>query len=184
MSSVSYIRRLFAEGDDILGGIDVVVNNAAIGGGRDIAIADATEEYFDTIMGVNAKGAFFCLQEAARRVRDGGRIINVSSIVTQRGSARTSVYAGSKAALERFSAAAAKELGHRHISVNTISPGATDTDLFREANGPDMVREIEAMSPFGRIGLPTDIAAVAAFLAGPESGWINGQNLRADGGIS
>jgi 3-oxoacyl-[acyl-carrier protein] reductase len=184
VASVVHVRRLFAKADSVLDGIDVVVNNAGIGGGRDTTISDATEEFYDRLMNVNTKGLFFCLQEAARRVRDGGRIINLSSSVTQRGLAGTAVYAASKAAVERFSATAAKELGHRQIAVNTISPGATATDLFREANGPDIVKTIEAMSPLGRIGTTWDISAVAAFLAGPDSGWITGQTLRADGGIS
>jgi len=183
VTDLRQIEQLFDSAEAFLGGLDIVVNNAGVGGGRNTPIADTTEDEYERITSVNAKGTFFCLREASRRVRDGGRIINVSSTVTGSGLYGTAVYSASKAAVERFTATAAKELGTRGIAVNTLSPGAVDTDLFRAANDPDVVPQIAAMAAFGRIGEPHDIAAAALFLAGPDSGWLTGQNLRVDGGL-
>jgi 3-oxoacyl-[acyl-carrier protein] reductase len=93
------------------------------------------------------------------------------------------VYAGSKGALEQFTAVAAHELGPRGITVNTVSPGATDTDLLRSTNTPEGVEMFKRFTPLGRLGEPADVADVVAFLAGPDGRWMTGQNLRASGGV-
>jgi 3-oxoacyl-[acyl-carrier protein] reductase len=178
---VSDLVALFDAAELNSGGLDIVVNNASI-----IAvgpIADTSDHDWDQVMTVNAKGTFVCIREAARRLRDGGRIVNISSINTVMPEAGISLYAASKGAIEQLSAVAAHELGDRQITVNTVSPGATDTDLLRGANSADDLAALPGMSPLGRIGQPADVADVVAFLAGPDGRWMTGQNLRAGGGI-
>jgi 3-oxoacyl-[acyl-carrier protein] reductase len=182
LARLAEVRHLFAAADAALGGLDIVVNNAAVVGG--MAVVDATEEDYDRIMGTNAKGTFFALREAARRVRDGGRIINLSTVNTVLPAPGVALYAASKAAIELFTAVAAKELGGRRITVNVVSPGATDTEMLREANAPEVLAALAGMSPLGRLGEPWEVAAVVAFLAGPDGGWLTGQNIRAGGGIT
>jgi 3-oxoacyl-[acyl-carrier protein] reductase len=124
------------------------------------------------------------MRDAARRMRDGGRIINISTLNTVLISPGTTAYAASKAALELMTRVAAAELGGRGITVNSVSPGATDTDMFRTANPAEGTYErVAAMTPLGRIGQPADVASVVAFLAGPDGRWLTGQNLRASGGL-
>ncbi|MBF6171950.1 SDR family oxidoreductase [Nocardia blacklockiae] len=171
------VRHLFDRAEDEFGTLDIVVANAA-----DVVIKpviDCTEEEFDRLFAANAKSAFFTMQEAARRLRDGGRIIATSTGGTRMFFTETSLYLGTKAAVEQFVRVLSRELGPRGITVNALSPGFTDTDLL-----PERDREVAAqMSPFGRVGLPEDVADVAVFLAGDESRWITGQNLGAGGGV-
>lgn len=175
------IRNLFDQAQRRLGGLDIVVCNAAEG--VPIAIGDVTEESYDRLMAVNAKGPFFIIQHAVRSLADGGRIIGISSIDTVLHSPGGALYSASKAALEQFTMVAAVELGPRRITANVVSPGATDTELLRSAN-PDATFEAEIeQTALGRLGTPEDIAAVVAFLAGPDGGWVTGQNIRATGGF-
>jgi len=175
------VRALFATAEERLGGLDIVVNNA--GTAVPMRFADATEEEYDRVMAANAKGTFFAIQEAARRLRDGGRIVNLSSVNTVAPAPANAIYQGSKGAIEQYTLVAALELGERGITVNTVSPGATDTDLLRAANPPEALEQIPALTALGRLGRPADIAAVVAFLVGPDGGWVTGQNLRATGGL-
>jgi 3-oxoacyl-[acyl-carrier protein] reductase len=179
---LSEVRALFATAEERLGGLDIVVNNA--GTAVPMSFADATEEEYDRVMDANAKGTFFAMQEAARRLRDGGRIVNLSSVNTVAAAPANAIYQGSKGAIEQFTLVGALELGPRGITVNTVSPGATDTDLLRSANPPEVLEKVPAMTPLGRLGQPADIAAVVAFLVGPDGAWVTGQNIRATGGIS
>lgn len=175
------LKYLFGEVDRNLAGLDVVVNNAAINPMGNIR--DATESDFDEVMAVNTKGPFFAIQAAAERLGEGGRIINISSTGAVPGLA---LYFASKAALESITAVAAREFGSRRITVNSVSPGATDTDMMRAAAGENLEQAVEhvvAMTPLRRLGRPEDIANVVAFLAGPDSQWITGQNLRVSGGL-
>ncbi|MER7498603.1 glucose 1-dehydrogenase [Nonomuraea pusilla] len=175
------LKRLFDEVDRRLAGLDVVVNNAAINPMGNIC--DATESDFVEVMNVNTKGPFFVIQAAAERLGEGGRIVNISSAGAVPG---LSLYFASKAALDSISAVAAQELGPRGITVNSVSPGATDTDMMRAAAGENPEQAIEhvvALTPLRRLGRPEDIADVVAFLAGPDSQWITGQNLRVSGGL-
>lgn len=135
-------------------------------------------------MAVNAKAVFLSLQDAARHMRGGGRIVTVSTINTRMAVPGVSVYAGSKGALEQFTAVAAHELAARGITANTVAPGFTDTDLLRAVNAEDTLRQAAQLSPFGRLGDPADIADVIAFLAGPESRWVSGQNIHVNGGVT
>lgn len=167
---------------DRFGGVDILVNNAA-----EVitpTIADTTEAAWDRAFAVNAKAPFFLIQQAARRMRDDGRVINISTITTALAEPGASLYAGSKAALEQVTRSAAWELAPRRITVNAISPGATDTDLLHAVNPPEALAQAVAMTPLGRLGLPADIADLIAFLASPDARWLTGQNIRATGGLA
>jgi 3-oxoacyl-[acyl-carrier protein] reductase len=165
----------------VRGGLDILVNNAAINPRR--PLAEITAEEFDHVMTVNTKFPLLAMREAAGVLRDGGRIINVSTLSTVLPAAGHALYGASKAALEQFTAVAARELGSRGITVNTVSPGATDTDLLRAVNPAEVLTRTAAVTALGRLGRPDDIAAVVAFLAGPDAQWITGQNIRATGGL-
>jgi 3-oxoacyl-[acyl-carrier protein] reductase len=175
------VVRLYDVAEDKAGALDIVVNNAAVGTVGLIADTSAIE--FDRVMAVNLKGTFVSVREAARRLRGGGRIINVSTVNTVMPAPGIGLYAASKGAVEQLTIIAAHELGPRGITVNTVSPGATDTDMLRANNSAEGVKEMSAMSPLGRLGQPADVADVIAFLAGPDGRWMTGQNLRAGGGI-
>jgi 3-oxoacyl-[acyl-carrier protein] reductase len=172
------VELLFKEADQL----DILVNNAAAQFAP-VAIADVTEEEYDRIMEVNTKSVFRAIQYAARHMRDDGRIISISTLNTVSAFPGGSLYCASKGAIEQFGAVAAKELGSRGITVNTVSPGATDTELLRSTNDPDALKMAAAMTPLGRLGEPADVADVVAFLAGPDGRWMTGQNLRAGGGL-
>jgi len=178
ISSVSDVRRLFDETESKLGAIDIVVANVGVAVIK--PLTEATEADFDQVFGTNAKGTFFTLQEAARRVRDGGRIIAVSTGGTKMFFTQTALYLGSKGAVEQFVRVLSRELGSRGITVNALSPGFTDTDLL-----PERDRAVAAgMSPFGRIGAPRDVADIAVFLASDEARWLTGENIQAGGGVA
>ncbi|PWI15801.1 3-ketoacyl-ACP reductase [Streptomyces sp. Act143] len=176
------VRGFLAAAREWLGGFDILVNNA--GCVVPALLAETADEDFDRVMAVNATAVFLALREAARHMRDGGRIITVSTINTRLAVPGAAVYAGSKGAIEQFTAVAALELGSRGITANTVSPGFTDTDLLRSANSEETLRQAAALSPFGRLGEPSDIADVVAFLAGPDGRWVSGQNLCVDGAVN
>ncbi len=177
VSKVADVRRLFQETATHFHRLDILVNNAGIFTYK--LLADMTEEEYDHIFAINAKGQFFAIQEAAKLMAEGGRIVNISTGGTQLAFPGIAAYGGTKAALELFTKVAAKELGARKITVNTVSPGYTDTDMMS-----DQFRTmgIEA-SPLKRIGTPKDIADVVAFLVSDEGGWITGDNLQVGGGV-
>jgi len=178
---VSEIVNLFNAVSNKFGGIDIVVANAGIAK-MGIPIADVTEADFDRINAVNYKGTYFVLQQAARHVRNGGRIIQISSTSSLYPAAGLGIYAPSKAAGKVLTEILAQELGARQISVNSVFPGPTKTPLMeKEASKEEMERIARNMN-LGRMGEPEDIAGVVAFLAGPEGGWINGQQIIANGG--
>jgi 3-oxoacyl-[acyl-carrier protein] reductase len=180
-SSVADIRRLFRETIEKFGQVDIVVNNAgAILPGSGKPIAEVTEDFFDSMFALYARGPFFMMQEAARVLPDGGRIINISTMATVILPALMSTYAGSKAALEAFTGVLAAELVPRRITVNCVLPGAVETKMLRDApkERQDMV---ERLTPLG-IGQPRDIAGVVALLAGEEGRWITGEMIRCAGG--
>ncbi len=179
--SLDDLRRLAQEAGQFLGGLDIVVINAA--GGLPGLIGTVTEDGYDRFMAVHAKGPFFLIQHAGRVLRDGGRIITISTLNTRLHPPGGALYTGAKGALENFTKVAALEFGGRGITANVVSPGATDTELLRAANPGATFDDEVARTALGRLGQPEDIAAVVAFLAGPDSGWISGQNLAADGGL-
>ena len=176
------------------GRIDVIVNNAGIT--RSAYIMDLTEEDWDKIHRVNAKGVFFCMQRAARQMieQGGGRIINMASIAG-RGFKDTSnaVYAASKGAVISMTRTGAQQLGQHNINVNAICPGVTVTPLVENMLGQlserkgitydQALADLQSTIPIGRANAPEDIAALAVFLAGPGSRNISGQAYNVDGGI-
>jgi 3-oxoacyl-[acyl-carrier protein] reductase len=175
------LRRLTAQADAWLDGLDIVVINAS--GALPQMIDDVTEESYDEFMAASARGPFFLIQYAGRTLRDGGRIISISTLNTRLHPPGGALYTGAKGALEHFTAVAALEFGGRGITANIVSPGATDTDLLRAANPGETFEDEVAQTALKRLGQPEDIAGVVAFLAGPDSGWISGQNLSANGGF-
>jgi 3-oxoacyl-[acyl-carrier protein] reductase len=175
------LRHLFGAAEEQLDGLDIVVCNAAAG--LPSAIADVTEDLYDQYMAVNAKGPFFIIQYAGRNLRDGGRIITISTINTVIHPPGGALYTAGKGALEHLTVVAAIEFGGRGITANVVSPGATDTELLRRANPGATFEDTVEQTALKRLGRPDDIASVVAFLAGPDSGWITGQNLRATGGL-
>ena len=175
-------ERMMEAAEDRLGGLDILVNNAAVPF-TPAPLAETGPDTFDTVMTVNARSVFLTTRYAARRMRDGGRIVNLSTLNTVRAVPGIGPYAASKGAVEQLTAVAARELGPRGITVNTVSPGATDTELLRGANPPEALEAVEGMTPLGRLGQPADVAAVVAFLVGPDGRWVTGQNLRATGGL-
>lgn len=181
MSQIADIRRLFQKTVDHFGQLDILVNNA--GNTKMKSIAEVTEEDFDAVFALNAKGILFALQEAARRMANGGRIVNISSSVTIYIQAGMALYSGSKGAVEQFTQVAAKELGERGITVNSVLPGPTDTELFSKT-APGMKEQEAQSSPFGRIGTSEDIADVVACLVSKEARWVTGQHILANGGAT
>ena len=175
------VARLFDMAETAFGGVDVLINNAGI---MTLAtIADSDDALFDRHIAVNLKGSFNTLREAARRLRDGGRIVNFSSSVTGLLQPTYGVYAATKAAIEAMTSVVAKELRGRNITVNAVAPGPTATKLFFDGKPQELVDRLSKLAPLERLGQPRDIADAVAFLVGPDGAWINGQTLRANGGI-
>ena len=163
------------------GDVDILVNNAAV---SDTArIADLTLADLNRVMTVNFTFPLLLIRDATPLLRDHGRIINISTVNTVLPGPGLALYCASKAALEQITAVAARELGPRGITVNTVSPGATDTDMLRGANSPEALAYFAGANALQRLGEPDDVAAVVAMLAGPDARWITGQNIRASGGL-
>src|SRR5207245_10243722 len=171
------VRRLLGQVQKAIGTVDVVIANAGVYLSR--PVIENTEADYDYVLDINTRGVFFTLQEAARRVRDGGRIIAISTGGTKMPFPNASLYLGSKAAVEQFVRSLSRELGPRNVTVNVLSPGFTDTDML-----PEQYRAYGAgLSPFNRIGTPQEVADVSAFLAGDAARWVTGQNVQAGGGV-
>jgi 3-oxoacyl-[acyl-carrier protein] reductase len=177
----SSMATLFNAAEKIFGGVDVLVNNA---GTMPLSpLADVEDDDFERIVGLNLGGVFRGMREAARRMRDGGRVISFSSSVVGLYQPTYSVYGATKGAIEAMTHILAKELAPRGITVNAVSPGPIDTGLFRHGKTPQQIEAIEKLNPFGRLGQPDEIASLVAFLASPDSAWVNGQTIRANGGV-
>lgn len=181
VSDPAAARRLFDESERAFGGIDVVVSNAGIM--RLAPFRDMTDEDFVRMVDVNQKGSFFVLREAARRVRDGGRIIALSSSITQLRSATYGPYAATKGAQDLFASVLAKELEGRMISVSAIAPGVVNTTLFTDGKTPEQIAGFAARTPHKRLGEPADIANAIAALCSADGAWVNGRTVFANGGI-
>lgn len=181
VSSSSAVKAMFDKVEAEFGGVDIVVNNAAIM--KLSNIADADDALFDRQIAVNLKGVFNGLREAAKRIRDGGRIINFSSSVVGLYQPTYGIYAATKAGVEAMTHILAKELRGRNITVNAIAPGPTQTDLFLQGKSPEDIDRMAKMAPLERLGEPEDIANAVAFLVSSDAAWINGQTIRANGGI-
>ncbi|MBV7481414.1 SDR family oxidoreductase [Bordetella sp. BOR01] len=181
VSDAAAVARMFDAAEAAYGGVDVLVNNAGIM--RLAKLADSDDALFDSQIAVNLKGTFNTLREAARRLRDGGRIINMSTSVVGLYLPTYAVYAATKAGVEAMTHILTKELRGRRITVNTVAPGPTATSLFLDGKPQEVVDHLAKAAPLERLGQPEDIASAVAFLAGPDGAWINGQTLRANGGI-
>lgn len=180
ISRASEIEQLFQQTLAAYGKIDILVNNA----GTMIMkpILDVTEEDYDRIFAVNAKGTFFCCQQAVKHMTAGGRIINFSTSVVGSMFPGYSAYAGTKGAVEQFTRQLAKELGPRGITINCVAPGPVNTELFTQGKSAEMIQSIVNMNAFGRLGETDDIAGAVLFLASEQSQWITGQTIRVNGG--
>ena len=181
VSDAGAVARMFDAAEATYGGVDVLVNNAGIM--KLAPLAGSDDALFDSQIAVNLKGTFNTLREAARRLRNGGRIVNLSTSVVGLNLETYGVYAATKAAVETMTRILSKELRGRSITVNAVAPGPTGTDLFLDGKSPELVERMSKMNPLERLGTPADIANAVAFLAGPDGGWINGQVLRANGGM-
>jgi 3-oxoacyl-[acyl-carrier protein] reductase len=175
------VRGMFDVAETAFGGIDVLVNNAGIM--KLAKIADSDDALFDRQIAINLKGSFNGMREAAKRLRDGGRIVNFSTSVVGTKLETYAVYAATKAAVETMTAILSKEMRGRNITVNAVAPGPTATDMFLDGKSPELVERLAKMNPLERLASAEEIAAVVAFLVGPDGGWINGQVLRANGGM-
>ena len=181
VSDASAVRAMFDAAERAFGGVDVLVNNAGIM--KLAKIADSDDALFDQQIAVNLKGTFNALREAAKRLRDGGRIVNFSTSVVGTKLETYAVYAATNSAVETMTTILSKELRGRSITVNAVAPGPTATDLFLNGKSRELIDRLAKMNPMERLGTPEDIASVVAFLVGPDGGWINGQVLRANGGM-
>ena len=175
------VRRLFDHHDRNFGGVDVVVSNAGIM--RLAPFGRMSDEDFDRMFAVNAKGSFNVLREASRRIRNDGRIITLSSSITQLTSPTYGPYAATKAAQDMYAAVLAKELGERRVSVNAIAPGVVDTTLFTDGKTQQEIQGFVERTPLGRLGEPEDIARMISALASRDGAWVSGQTVFTNGGI-
>jgi 3-oxoacyl-[acyl-carrier protein] reductase len=176
------VRRLFDAGEEAFGGIDIVVANAGV---MHLApFAEMTDEDVNHMIDVNILGSFHTLREAARRVRDGGRIFAISSTITKFRTETYGPYAASKMAQELYATVLAKELAGRNISVNAIAPGVVNTTLFTNGKTEQQIAGFAQRTPHGRIGEPEDIAQVISLLCSGAAHWVNGETVYANGGIA
>ena len=175
------VENMFNTIENQLGNINVLVNNAGV---MQLAtLAQSNDELFDSQIAINLKGTFNTLRLAADRVVNGGRIINLSTSVVGLKLETYGVYAATKSAVETMSAILAKELRGKSITVNTVAPGPTATNLFLDGKPAELIERLAKMNPMERLGTPEDIANVIAFLASANGGWVNGQVIRANGGM-
>lgn len=181
VSDPKAVARMFDSAEAGFDGVDILVNNAGIMKLAPIAASD--DALFDSQIAVNLKGSFNAMREAAKRLKSGGRIINFSTSVVGLKLETYGVYVATKAAVEGLTGILSKELRGKNITVNAVAPGPTGTDLFLNGKSPELIDRLAKMNPLERLGMPEDIANVVAFLASPEGGWVNGQVLRANGGM-
>jgi 3-oxoacyl-[acyl-carrier protein] reductase len=175
------VSALFDAVEDRFGHLDVVVHTAGIN--RPATLADLDLAEFDEIHRVNVRGTFVVNQQAARRVRAGGAIVNVSSSMVRVAPPELSAYAASKAAVDVVTRTLAKEMRGRDVTVNAVAPGPTATAAFLHSTSAEEQEQLAAAPPLGRLGKPEDIAGVVSFLVGPTGRWVNGQVVYANGGL-
>ena len=182
VSRADDVRRMFEITEQQLGKVDVLVNNAGVL--KTVPLADTSDALYDQAFDINVRGTFNTLREAAARLNDGGRIVNFSSTALALNMPGYAVYNATKAAVETFTQVFAKELRGRGITVNAVAPGPIATSLFLDGKTEEQIQAFARMPPLQRLGQPEDIASVVAFLASPDAGWVNGQILRANGGLA
>ncbi|WP_336079657.1 SDR family oxidoreductase [Thalassospira sp. CH_XMU1448-2] len=176
------VTALFDKTITEFGGVDVIVNNAGVMTTQ--PIADMDDATYDAMMDINVRGTFNMLREGAKHLRDHGRVINFSTTALHLKLPGYAVYNATKAAVEAMTAVYAKELRGRHITVNAVAPGPVATELFLNGKSDEQIAQFAKMPPLERLGQPDDIAGVVSFLAGHDSGWVDGQTIRANGGLA
>jgi 3-oxoacyl-[acyl-carrier protein] reductase len=181
VSKATDVARLFDEAEHAFGGIDVLVNNAGIMPAK--PIVETENELFERTFAINVRGTFNTIKQAAKRLRRGGRIVNLSSSPVALGLHTHGVYTASKAAVDALTKTLANEFRGRAITVNAVAPGYTATEFFFDSKSEAQIKDFAAMAPLERLGTPEDIANVVAFLTGPDGSWINGQTIRSNGGL-
>jgi 3-oxoacyl-[acyl-carrier protein] reductase len=181
VSDPASVKRMFDAVEGCCGGVDVLVNNAGVM--KLATLADSDDALIDSQIAINLKGTINTLREAAKRLRSGGRIVNTSSSVVGLYQPTYAVYAATKAGVEAMTHILSRELRGRNITVNAVAPGPTATALFLDGKPQQVIDHLLKLAPLERLGQPEDIANTVAFLAGPDGAWINGQILRANGGI-
>ncbi|NPT45753.1 SDR family oxidoreductase [Paraburkholderia sp. 1N] len=182
VSKADDVRRMFETTEQQLGKVDVLVNNAGVL--KTVPLADTSDALYDQTFDINVRGTFNTLREAAARMNNGGRIVNFSSTTLALNMPGYAIYNGTKAAVEAFTHVFAKELRGRNITVNAVAPGPIATSLFLDGKTEEQIQTFAKMPPLQRLGQPDDIASVVSFLVGPDAGWVNGQILRANGGVA
>jgi len=184
ISDEQQVIRLFDEAEKAFGGIDVLIQNAGVNSEGLIKVADLDIAEYDRLHAINNRGAFMVLREGARRVRDQGKIIALSTTLNRIHSPGFAGYATSKGIIDHLVPILAKELADKQISVNAVAPSAVDTALFREGKTAEQIEAIASAQPMQRLGTPEDIAPLVAFLASDQSGWISGQIIGANGALA
>ncbi|WZB60264.1 SDR family oxidoreductase [Achromobacter xylosoxidans] len=182
VSDPAQANALFEAAEAALGRVDVLVNNAGVLHVQ--PLAQTSDEQYEQMFNINTRGTFNMLRAAATRLADDGRVINLSSTTIALNLPGYAAYIGSKAAVEGFTRVFAKELRGRRVTVNAVAPGPVATELFMTGKSAELVEHYARLPPLERLGQPDDIAGVVAFLAGPDGGWVNGQVLRANGGVA
>jgi 3-oxoacyl-[acyl-carrier protein] reductase len=184
VSKTDAVRHLFKEVVEQFEGLDILINNAGATHIRPTPIADAADETYDWMFAVNTKGTFLCLREAARCIRNGGRIVNLSSTGVFNAHPGYAIYSAAKRAVEVFTRVLCKELKGRNVTVNCVAPGATATEQWLKGKSEELLQTIANLSPLNRLGTPEDIAGLVAFLVSPQGEWVNGQIIRVNGGFA
>lgn len=181
VSDITSVKRLFDETEKQFVSVDILVNNAGVLSMD--ALADVSKDIIHQHVDTNLKGVMFTTQQAVNRLNQGGRIVNISTSIVGLKLEKYGVYAATKAGVEALTAITSKELRGKDITVNAVAPGPTDTELFMKGKSEDFVEKLKNMAPLERLGTPEDIANVVAFLCSENGIWINGQVIRANGGI-
>lgn len=175
------VARLFAAAIQAFGGVDVLVNNAGISALK--PLADTDDALLDQLVNTNVRGTLHGLRQAARHLRMGGRIINFSSTAVASATPGLGAYIATKAAVEAMTRVVAKELKGRNITVNAIAPGLINSEMFAAGKTAAQIQQMAQAAPLGRLGEASEIASIVAFLAREEAAWVNGQIIRANGGV-
>jgi 3-oxoacyl-[acyl-carrier protein] reductase len=182
VSRSAEVKRMFDTIEARLGRIDVLVNNAGVL--PYVSIAETSDEVFERTFAINVQGSFNTMRECFTRMNDGGRIVNFSTSVLHMAPPTYGVYVATKAAVEAMARVFTKELRGRGITCNSVAPGPVATELFLKGKSEEQIGQFANMAPLQRLGQPDDIAGVVSFLAGPDGAWVNGQVLRANGGLA
>lgn len=182
ISSPAAAEKLFDSALEHFDAVDILINNAGVM--KNNLIQNATFEEFNQHFEINVRGVFNMLKEASTKLADNGSIINLSSTTTKLMMPTYGLYSASKAAVEQISRVFSKEIGGRGINVNSVLPGTTNTELFREGKSNELISKLAAMTSFKRMGEPEDIAKIVLFLASDEAKWITGQNIAPNGGLA